>query len=86
MLVGRTESTLLETQKLLPAGTCTSTICVASVADAEQMRKVAETAGLWDVFVLNAGHLGRPTSIAEASMEDWWSSYEVRSSLSESHV
>ena len=78
ILVGRTESTLLETQSQLPPNGCKSTVCMASVSDAEQMKRVAEAAGTWDVFVLNAGHLARPTSIVDADIDDWWASYEVR--------
>ncbi|KAF2649456.1 NAD(P)-binding protein [Lophiostoma macrostomum CBS 122681] len=77
ILVGRTESTLLETESQLPSNGCKSTVCVASVSDAEQMKKVVEVAGTWDVFVLNAGHLPRPTSIVEADIDDWWASYET---------
>ncbi|KAF2118329.1 hypothetical protein BDV96DRAFT_569677 [Lophiotrema nucula] len=77
VLVGRTQKTLLETQQLLPSGKCTSAVCAASVADAEQMKAVVDAAGTWDVFVLNAGHIAKPTSISEASMSDWWASYET---------
>ncbi|ORY13360.1 hypothetical protein BCR34DRAFT_562101 [Clohesyomyces aquaticus] len=78
VLVGRTEATLQETQKLLPTTRgCISTVCAASVGDVEQMKKVVDPAGSWDIFVLNAGHIAAPTSIAEASIEDWWASYET---------
>jgi NADP-dependent 3-hydroxy acid dehydrogenase YdfG len=76
-LVGRTEATLLETQSQIPSNDRKSTVCVASVSDAEQMKKVVEAAGTWDIFVLNAGYLPRPSSIADADIDDWWCAYEV---------
>lgn len=58
---------MVETRSLLPSNGTRNTICVASVSDNEDMKKVADVAGTWDVLILNAAHLGRPSSIAKAS-------------------
>lgn len=42
------------------------------------MRQVAAEIGVWDVFILNAGYLPSPSSIASADVADYWKSYEVR--------
>lgn len=75
--MGRTQSTLLETQKLIPSGTTTS-VFAGSVTDEEAMEKIAKAVGTWDVLVLNAGYISAPAPISKAPLDDYWKNYEVR--------
>lgn len=45
------------------------------------MHQIAAEVGTWNIFILNAGHLPNPTSIASANLFDCWTilTYEVRS-------
>ncbi len=54
VLLGRTEATLAETQKLIPSGSADTSPLVCDVTDQAGMEKVAAEVGTWDVFVLNA--------------------------------
>jgi NAD(P)-dependent dehydrogenase (short-subunit alcohol dehydrogenase family) len=76
ILIGRTESKLLETQQLL-AGKVDSSIHAASVTDEQKVRHIAKQVGKWDVLVLNAAHLSAPAPVASASLHDWWNDYET---------
>jgi NAD(P)-dependent dehydrogenase (short-subunit alcohol dehydrogenase family) len=76
VLIGRTESTLRETQQLV-AGKVESSIYAASVTDEQKVREIAEQVGNWDVLVHNAGHLSTPAPVASASLQDWWNDYEI---------
>ncbi|KAF9893020.1 hypothetical protein FE257_012431 [Aspergillus nanangensis] len=74
ILIGRTESTLLATQKLL---TCDSAVHAVSIADEAGMKGVATAVGTWDVLVLNAGSMATPASIVESDVGDWWQTFET---------
>jgi NADP-dependent 3-hydroxy acid dehydrogenase YdfG len=67
ILIGRTESSLRETQQLL-AGKVDSSIHVASVTDEQKIREIAEQVGQWDVLVLGAAHLSTPATVTAASL------------------
>ena len=45
------------------------------------MHQIAAQVGTWNIFILNAGHLPNPTSVASANLFDCWTilTYEVRS-------
>jgi NAD(P)-dependent dehydrogenase (short-subunit alcohol dehydrogenase family) len=78
ILVGRTESTLQETAKLLSEGSQAKVeVFAASVTDETKIKALAEQVGEWDVLVLNAAHRITPSSIAGASLQDWWQHHEV---------
>jgi hypothetical protein len=81
-LLGRTESTLRETECLVRAANAALQIdvFVASVADEAVMKRVAEKIGAWDVLVLNAGYITAPVKIVDVSIDDFWTAYEVRRS------
>jgi NAD(P)-dependent dehydrogenase (short-subunit alcohol dehydrogenase family) len=76
VLIGRTESTLRETQQLL-AGNVNCSIHAASVTDEQKVREIAEQVGKWDVLVLNAGRISDPAPVAAALLQDWWDDYET---------
>ena len=79
VLIGRTESNLIETQNLLPSGTCTSSVIAASVTDEGQMKQAASAVGTWDVLVMNAGYMS-PGPITTSDLAGYWQNYEVSSS------
>ncbi|RAL17618.1 SDR family NAD(P)-dependent oxidoreductase [Aspergillus homomorphus CBS 101889] len=75
-LLGRTEATLLETQRTLSA-TSKSSVHVVSVTDEAALREVASTIGTWDILVLSAGHIADPAPIADTPVDNWWQSFET---------
>jgi NADP-dependent 3-hydroxy acid dehydrogenase YdfG len=76
VLIGRTESKLQETAKLIPSETKVD-IFAASVTDEIRIREVAEQVGEWDILILNAAHRLTPGLIVGASLQDWWQHYET---------
>lgn len=74
ILIGRTESTLLGTQKAL---ICPSQVYALNVVDEGKLAEVAAAEGTWDILVLEAGYLAGPESIRDSSVDDWWLSFEV---------
>lgn len=77
VLLGRKESTLVETKNLLPKS-CEGVVYTASVTDIDTLKEVASKVGTWDVLILYAGFISTPTKIADSDLDDWWQSYEVR--------
>jgi NADP-dependent 3-hydroxy acid dehydrogenase YdfG len=75
--VGRSESTLAETQKLIPSGTTMCSVFPCDVTDEAGMEKVATAVGTWDVMILNAGYISAPAPIAKAPLDNYWKNYEV---------
>lgn len=75
MLIGRNEQRLRETQETLE---CNSSVHATSVTDETALAEVAAATGTWDVMILAAGYLAKPTSIRESSVDEWWQSFEVR--------
>ncbi|KAL4888403.1 hypothetical protein BDV59DRAFT_196457 [Aspergillus ambiguus] len=73
-LIGRTETKLLETQKLL---TCDSSVHAASVTNEANIEDIAAQVGTWDVLILNAAYLAAPETIVDSSVDDWWQSFET---------
>ncbi|KAF2638879.1 NAD(P)-binding protein [Massarina eburnea CBS 473.64] len=76
VLLGRTESTLRETEALI-SGDIKISVFPSSVSDEAQMEHVADKVGDWDVLVLNAGNVGVSGHIMKSSLEDIWGSYET---------
>lgn len=76
VLLGRKESTLMETKKALPKS-CEGVVYVANVTDGNTLKEIASKIGTWDVLILNAGFISSPTKIADADIDDWWQNYEV---------
>ncbi|KAJ5899379.1 hypothetical protein N7495_004123 [Penicillium taxi] len=74
VLIGRTESTLRETQSAI---VCPSEVFVADVTDEKAIAAAAAATGQWDVLVLAAGYLAKPGTIANSPMEEWWKSFET---------
>ena len=83
ILIGRTESTLTETrnQVMVSAPATSCSICRADVTDEEAIYAVAEEVGTWDVLVLNAGYLPEPAPITKTSIQEYWKTYEVSSTI-----
>lgn len=77
-MIGRTESVLQETAKLLPAEAQVE-IFAASVTEESEMRKIAAQVGGWDILILDAAHLitASPTVNGKSSVQDWWQHYET---------
>jgi len=76
VLLGRKESTLVETRDALPES-CEGLIHTVSVTDSHTLKKIASEVGPWDVLILNAGFLSSPAKIVDADTDDWWQSYET---------
>jgi NADP-dependent 3-hydroxy acid dehydrogenase YdfG len=76
ILIGRTESTLQETAKLIKGATKVE-VFLASVTDEVRMKQIASTVGSWDILVLNAAHVLTPGPIVDASLHYWWQQYET---------
>ena len=76
VLIGRSESTLTETQQLIPSS-CKCSVFPADVTDQAGIEKVAQTVGTWDVLILNAGYISTPAPVVKASLDDYWKNYEV---------
>jgi NADP-dependent 3-hydroxy acid dehydrogenase YdfG len=75
-LIGRTESKLQETAKLITTGAKVD-VFPTSVVDDSKLREIAEQVGAWDVLILNAAHRLTPTAIVDANLQDWWQHYET---------
>jgi NADP-dependent 3-hydroxy acid dehydrogenase YdfG len=76
VLVGRTESDLLETEKLVPTSTQVMTFA-CSVSDEKGMNEVAHQVGTWDILIMGAAHEPTPGPTIEQDLSDWWQAYEV---------
>ncbi|PWY84977.1 putative NADP(+)-dependent dehydrogenase [Aspergillus heteromorphus CBS 117.55] len=74
ILIGRTLSTLIETQSAL---SCPSSVHACSVTDEASLATLASEIGPWDVLILGAGYLAGPATIRDSGAEDWWGSFEV---------
>ncbi|KAJ5190952.1 uncharacterized protein N7498_009937 [Penicillium cinerascens] len=74
VLIGRNEAPLVETQKSLECG---SSVHAADVTDEKAIAEIAASTGKWDVMILAAGYVGRPASIRDSSVDDWWKSFET---------
>lgn len=74
ILIGRNEHPLKETQQALD---CESAVHAADVTDEKALVGIAAATGTWDILILAAGYLAGPASIREASVDDWWKSFEV---------
>jgi NAD(P)-dependent dehydrogenase (short-subunit alcohol dehydrogenase family) len=76
VLIGRRESKLQETARLIHAGTKVD-IFPASVTDEVRVKEIAEAVGGWDILILNAAHRITPGPVVDASLQDWWQHYET---------
>ncbi|KAJ2983061.1 hypothetical protein NUW58_g6314 [Xylaria curta] len=76
VLLGRREAALQETASLLPQGVWTETHSV-DITQREALQGVAASIGKWDVLVLSAGYISKPSSIASSNADDWWQSFET---------
>ena len=79
VLIGRTASTLAQTKDLVQENG-SDTVCLsfpADITDDKAMHQIAADVGIWDIFILNAGHIPNPSSIASANLPDYWGAYEV---------
>ncbi|KAI4661346.1 uncharacterized protein J4E79_005159 [Alternaria viburni] len=77
ILIGRTESTLQETEKLRGDSKSDCMVFPVSATDETAMQNVAEQVDAWDVLVLTAAHVSSPISIVQSSPQDWWARYET---------
>jgi len=77
ILIGRTESNLRETEKLLADSKSDCMVFPVSATDETAMQNVAKQVGAWDVLVLAAAHISSPSSIVQSSLQDWWADYET---------
>ena len=80
VLAGRTEATLRGTESLIAKAdkNVTISIVVADVCNEEDVKKIANAIESWNVLVHNAGYMSAPSPAAQADVEDYWKSYEVR--------
>ncbi|TVY37691.1 Short chain dehydrogenase [Lachnellula subtilissima] len=76
ILIGRTESNLIETQRLLESQTCASEVFVCSITDEAAVKQAASSIGSWDVLVMNAGHAS-PGYVITSTLADYWQNYET---------
>ncbi|MCJ1247044.1 hypothetical protein MMC30_004255 [Trapelia coarctata] len=77
ILLGRNDTTLTETKDQLPPNTASCSIHAISVTDEEGLKKVAASAGTWDILVLNAGFISSPASVSQSTADEWWQSFET---------
>ncbi|EMR86995.1 hypothetical protein ACHAO1_002036 [Botrytis cinerea] len=77
VLIGRTESDLLETQNQIPQNTASSSVFATSVSDEAGIKKVAEAVGTWDVLVMGASSKGIKGPIVSVDLAEWWEAYET---------
>lgn len=79
-VLGRTSATLEDAQRSIEADFPSVRVSThtADIADETGVQKAAAEIGKWDVLVLNAGKLAKPSSIVEAELTDWWRAFEVR--------
>lgn len=87
ILIGRTDATLRQTEEAVES-ISNATTCLtfnADVTDDKAMYQIAREVGTWDVFILNAGHLPKPSPIASADISEYWAAYEVHKSTIPTH-
>ncbi|KAI4204972.1 MAG: hypothetical protein LQ350_000824 [Teloschistes chrysophthalmus] len=81
VLIGRTTSNLAQTKDSLQTigdnAACTCSIFTANVTNEEAMHEVAAEVGAWDIFILNAGYLPKPSPVASSDISDYWAAYET---------
>ncbi|KAL2833634.1 hypothetical protein BJY01DRAFT_90608 [Aspergillus pseudoustus] len=77
ILLGRNTAKLEETQSSLSASRTRSEVHSVSVTDEEAMVRVAAQVGCWDVLVLSAGFMSRPSEVREADLTEWWGAFET---------
>lgn len=82
VLIGRTESTLRDTESQIRSNEKISaaikiSVIPGSVADEAQMKSAAAAIGPWDILVLNAAVVNDPGSILSQSVEDVWRLFEI---------
>ncbi|KAL2863999.1 SDR family oxidoreductase [Aspergillus lucknowensis] len=74
ILLGRDETKLQETQKLLSAH---SSIYSVSVTDEKGLTDIAAALGTKGILVLSAGYVSTLAPIKEAPTDEWWQSFET---------
>ncbi|OKL62460.1 hypothetical protein UA08_02908 [Talaromyces atroroseus] len=86
VLLGRDESKLAETQRLVAAqaesksenpSVIVCDIFPVSVTDEKTMQDIAGKVGTWDVLILAAGFLSTPGPVVSSPLDDWWQSFET---------
>jgi hypothetical protein len=60
-----------------PAGGPAVEIHVVDITDEAGLARVAAAVGAWDVLLLNAVYGPPNSTIASASVDKWWQSFEV---------
>jgi NAD(P)-dependent dehydrogenase (short-subunit alcohol dehydrogenase family) len=77
-ITGRRLDKLTETKEYVESKYNTKvSIHAADITDAVAMQKAASEIGGWDVLVMNAGYLSKPSSIQESNVDEWWKGFEV---------
>ena len=77
ILIGRTESTLRETEKELGDSKSDCMVFPVSATDETAMQNVAKQVDAWDVLVLAAARISSPSCIVKSSLQDCWADYET---------
>ena len=77
ILIGRTESTLHETERLFGDSKSDCMVFPVSATDETAMQNVARQVSAWDVLELAAVHISSPSSIVKSTLQDWWADYET---------
>jgi NAD(P)-dependent dehydrogenase (short-subunit alcohol dehydrogenase family) len=82
-IIGRTETTLLQTKSKVETE-CPATTVLVSIADISDPESVGSAAhhirvafGAWDTFVHNAGYLPDAVTLTGADTDDWWKGFET---------
>ncbi|KAI0101451.1 putative NADP(+)-dependent dehydrogenase [Hypoxylon sp. NC0597] len=75
-LLGRTAASLQETALLIPKETQTS-IHAVDIAQEKAIQDVAKSVGKWDILVLAAGYMSKPSPITTADTDEWWQGFET---------
>lgn len=77
-LLGRTQAKLQETaDQVTQIGSSTPIVHVADVTKEDDLVEAAKAVGSWHIFVFCSGWCPTPSPIMEATVDAWWSGYEV---------
>jgi len=79
-LLGRTLATLSETKAIVETEFPSVHVAAHAVdiTDEAAIHNAADEIGRWDILILNAAAVDKPSSILQANVTDWWRVFEVR--------
>lgn len=77
VLLGRHESSLAETAASISSSATTASVHAVDITQEDALQHVASSVAEWDVLILCAGYISKPSPISSADTAEWWQNFEV---------